>query len=359
MMETVFDELFSVVISHNYYDDDKCPDFKINPTQLTNIQLKNRSLLFRKITNGFKILAQVQKTGSSTPLTRLESNQKLSFILQQNNSYFSNFTELPFSSGSYQIFHLSNKNNNLQNSRLLLSASAADKYVSGSDLVNVKSMAFTYKQTSSGTNAIVTVVDIDGSIIMSETAEVSEGAFSCFIDLRSYQPGRYKLYADGILKLDFYADDYVLAQKVFAVADIYLDENVSASYELLDSNGNISAKEYYIYFNSRKIHWKYLVALKHRSNVDPDDLSIDYPDSTNAFTRQTAITLSNGLTAVPFISNIEIPFSENPIKGIKLKKSSVNGGGTFENDNLPNASIRNIKPDITNDKVYSEIFVYI
>jgi len=358
-MEIVFDKLCNVLITHNFYDDETSSDFIVEPTNLTKKYLTKQSLLSRQTSQGFNISVQMEESASFSPFKNIDGMKKLSFILTLKNPYFTNFTDLPLSVNPFQVYHLSNRNNNKQNSNLLLSADTANEYVSTEDLLTVKPKTFTYSVSNTNASATVSIADIDDNTVMSETVTVIENKLNYLVYLNTYPPGRYKLLVDGSLALDFYADDSLLYKNIFGIVDIYFDDAVSSDYKLIDSGGDISSKNYYIKFNSRKTYWKYLITLKYRSSIDPDDLSLEYPDSTNTFVKQASTTLSDGLTAVPFISNQEITFSEEPIKGIKLEKSNTNGGGSFEVNNLPNASIKNIKPDKTNNKVYSEIFIYV
>lgn len=356
-MDIIFEKLFEVKFSHNFYSNSISKDFKVEPSSGCSRLMKNYRIVSREIESGFIVLIEFANLSAGTPVVKLDNGVKFSFVIFSNNPFIKNFTDLALDSAPQSIYHFSNLNNNVQNSELLLSAGTSEKFVSDDDLIILKPKKFYYNQASLNPTVFIQLKDFENKIIAAKVVTIVNNELSYFVDVTPYQPGRYKLFVDGSLKLDFYADDSLSSKNIFGIVDIYFSGLVPSAYLLSDVNGNISEKTYFIKFKKRKTIWKYLVVLKFKNTINPDDLSLSYPDSSNSFTKQLAITLSNGNQAVPFISSSEIEFSDTTIQGIQLKKT--NGTGIFEIDDLPNASYKNIKPDLSNNKVFSEIFIYV
>ncbi len=356
-MDIIFEKLFEVKFSHNFYLNSISKDFKVEPSPGCSRLLKNYRVVFREIKSGFISLIELANLSAGTPVVELDNGAKFSFVIFSNNPFFKNFTNLALDSTPQSIYHFSNLNNNVQNSELLLSTETSEKFVSDNDLIILKPKKFYYNQASSNPTVLIQLKDFENKTITDKVVRIVNNELSYFVDVTPYPPGRYKLFVDGSLKLDFYADDSLSGKNIFGIIDLYCSDSVPPAYRLSDANGNISEKKYFINFKRRKTIWKYLVVLKFKNTINPDDLSLSYPDSSNSFTKQPAVTLSDGNRAVPFISSSEIEFSDTTIQGIQLKKT--NGTGIFEIDNLPNASYRNIKPDLNNNKVFSEIFIYV
>ena len=78
-----------------------------------------------------------------------------------------------------------------------------------------------------------------------------------------------------------------------------------------------------------------------------------------SFLKQDVQVLSGDINVVPFISKNEMPLQEAPVKGIKLKSTNGNGGKSIEIENLVNPSIEMITPNPEDNKIYSEVFIYI
>ena len=74
-------------------------------------------------------------------------------------------------------------------------------------------------------------------------------------------------------------------------------------------------------------------------------------------------TMADGSPAIPFESPTALPLQQAPIEGIHLQPNWDMNGNTSDTlrriDNLPTPAVNSIIPSVTDNKVYSEIFVYI
>lgn len=358
-MELTFVRLCEAIFSHNYYKDEEIKEIVVQPTVECSRVLYNQNIFFRKTKKGFILLCRADAGNTTEPFIPLDKKIKLTFYLCFDNPHFLNFTDLPIDLRGNEIFYLSNLNNNVNGSELLLSSDTSSEYVSSNDKIYLCSQKFTYSGSSSNSSVNVEVKDIDSNVIYSDSADVIGGKYQTWIDLTSYPPSRYKLKIDGAEVLDFYADSLLAGKKVFTLIEIFINGGEANGYSLVDSSKNISAKKYSIKFNRRKTLWKYYVVTKNRTSITSADLEINHPDSSIIFSASTEQELSDGSTAIPFVSNKEIDLAEEAVTGIELKTINGSGSNSITIENLPNPSVKNSVPDTAANKVYSEIFVYI
>jgi hypothetical protein len=269
-------------------------------------------------------------------------------------------------------------NNNPQNSKLLLSAKTSSEFVSSEDNLEFEPLIFHYQAASSSTSVNVKINDQWSNTVTSETVAIVEGKLNFEVDLRRHGPGKFSLWVDDVEKKTFYASDELVGKNVFGLIDIFRDDRVPEDYQFTDPDNNhdVLAKTFTAKIDNRRTFWKYYVVLKYRTDIDPEDLSIEFlpqtendndneddtdsgnGDFTTPFERKPPIERSDGLMAIPFISQAVLPLQENPIKKIQLKKTSSISSGIFSIKNLTNPSVATIiKSDA--DQFLSEIFIYV
>lgn len=360
-MKIQFDKLFEVEIYHNYYSSGISQDFLIEPTIACQNQLKDYGLIFRQTGKGFAVFYEVAENGGGIhhPLKPIVEDAKFSFLLTSRNPYVINYTNLPLATQSNQMYYLHNLNNNQQNNQLLLTSDATTEFLSEHDLIELRSQFFQYRFESSNIYSEIEVIDELGKTVLQERVAIVEGLFDYPVNLTGYTPGKFIIKIDGIQKLEFYADDTLLSKKIFGVINIFRNDIVPVAYRFTDVNGAVTKKTYSAKLDRRFTFWKYYVVLKYRSNIAAADLSIGRDDPAIVFTRQPVITLSDGTNAVPFVSNNTQPLQQEPIGNIKLVKSNGSSSGMFEIENLENPSVSSITPNPPENKIYSEIFVYV
>lgn len=91
--------LFSLTIRHDYYDSGECPDFTVAPTPECARLLQNYRLLGRPGTEGYRVLASLNRNDATKPFFDLPQGLRFSFFLYLNNPKFINFTDLDASYG--------------------------------------------------------------------------------------------------------------------------------------------------------------------------------------------------------------------------------------------------------------------
>ncbi len=367
-MRIEFGKLFEVVFYHTYYSSGTGDDFEIEPAFFCQSLLRSYGLLLKKTPRGFVILYEITRDelGDPHPLIPIDEELKLSFILKPKNSYFLNYSDLPLDSDPDYLYRLHNLNDNEQGGDLLLSSATDKNHLSLVDRTTLKSQFFHYSFDSINPSAKIEVLDELETVIIKHTVTIDEGRFNYPLDLLGRTPGLYTLWIDGVKRIEFYASDELVGTGAFGVIDIFSNDHVPEEYRFLPP-GQDSHPVYMMNIERRQTFWKYHVAFKNYeidSKFNSIKLSVNHPDSLINFIRQGVFDESDDIPTEIFISDTELSLTEVPVKGIdlKLKKSGGGGGGGSNIDlkkNLPNPSIRMVKPDESGSNVYSEMFIYL
>ncbi len=367
-MRIEFARLFEVLFYHSYYTSGISRDFIIEPAARCRQLLRNYGLLFKKTPQGFVVLYEIirDEADQSAPLKSIEEEIKLSFILKPSNPYLLNYSDLPLRSEPNHLYRLHNMNDNLKNDELLLTSSTNINHLSQSDRIEVKPQLFQYRRAMAKTVTEMELIDEWGASVTSKTLVAVEDLLSFTVDLTGRPPGRYLLKLDGEVVLDFYASDELMRQNAFGVVDLFSGDLVPEAYRFVRESGEAHPR-YVVRLETRRTYWKYHVAFKYYERdkkFDPKKVTVNHPDASVSFESQEVFDEKEAIPKEIFLSDRELSLTEAPVKGIdlKLKKSGQGGGDGNKVDlrkNLPNPSVRSVKPDEAGSKVYSEIFVYL
>ncbi|RCJ26536.1 hypothetical protein A6S26_14115 [Nostoc sp. ATCC 43529] len=103
-----YKQLFELRIIHEYYLNQICPDFSIEPTRECQKILSGHRLIVKNQVNGIVVIASVNS--ESKPWIEFAENLQFSFILKLKNKEFINFTEIDWKPVDNVIYQFSNKN---------------------------------------------------------------------------------------------------------------------------------------------------------------------------------------------------------------------------------------------------------
>ena len=376
-MQVRFEKMFAVEIFHQFYESGISEDFNIIPLNRCAALLKDYGLLFHGTAGGFALsYATVRdQEGLLHPLKPIEENVRFSFGLQPKNPHLINYSDLPLIRQTDQIYYLNNLNDNQQNNLLLLSSSDTSEFISQQDVLPLKPLVFPYGFETGNASVFMEIHDEWSNPVIQKTVAVVEDRFYDLVDLRRKGPGKFTLSIDGVPKEQFYASDELAGKNIFGLIDIFCDDSVPSAYQFTDPSRDhdVLPRTYVVKINNRKTHWKYYLVLKYRlkdqSPADwpddwPDDWAIEYPPdaSVNIAPQIGELkTMGDGTLAVPFISDATLPLQQKPIKGVKLKRVNGHGknSGIREIENLPNPAVTSVVPDDSENRIYSEIYVYV
>ena len=376
-MDTEYRELFRITLTHRYYTSGRCADLRIKPSPHCRQLLKDYGLLCVETAEGIVIrYPDVSGTPEQTlPLKPISEAVGFSFMVQSVNPYLTNFSELPLNLSPTAIYYFDNLAANVQDSKLLLSADDGNPFISGQDAIELRPQRFDYRADHGSASALIEIRDAWDQTLIRQTVPVIKGVLNAPIDLRRGSPGQFSLLIDGAPQMKFYADDRLVGRNLFGLINIYRNDSVPAEYQFNDpaQQNLITPRTYCLQIDRRKTFWKYYVALKYRlKNQTPDEWPDDWPaDWKIVYTPDPAVqiqpdagkikTLTDGTLAVPFIADTALPLQEASIKSVQLKKTGAgaNTSGIREVDHLPNPSVKSIVPDDSDNKIYSEVFIYV
>ncbi len=103
-----YKQLFELRIIHEYYQNQICPDFRLEPTAECQHILSGYRLIIKNQVNGIVVIAPVDS--ESKPWIELAENLQFSFILKLKNEEFIDFTELDWKPVNNVIYQFTNKN---------------------------------------------------------------------------------------------------------------------------------------------------------------------------------------------------------------------------------------------------------
>lgn len=325
--------------------------FHIIPALETRTLMRNNSLLHRESKDGLTVLYS-SFSESDEIVKPLTEKLKLRYFLNLNYLEFYNITDLPFDASKIVLF--SNKQAGKDGDELPLhSESPAEEWVTEADSYEFASQTLRIEEES-GTAVLYELLDENDKIIFSETKNPVEDTIFFEYDFSHRPAGLYKLRKDGVVSKTFYADNFLIKNKTFAVIEIHIGEGVPADYAIVDSVGTVTARSYKLKFKSRSTTWRYFVVTRNIELEDDDTLVVE-GNSEITFSTGVSKTLPDGSAAFVFESASEFPLSKESQKNIALKKED--GVSKTLINQLPTPGASNMM--IEEEKVYSDIFVYI
>jgi len=343
-------KLFEVRTEHQY-SSVLPPFFHITPSSETVSLIRNYGLLFRTADNQFTLLYSTNSE-SDEIVNPIKNSLKLRFYISLKYSDFHSITDIPFEAD--KIFLFSNIQSEKDGDELPLhSESPADKFTTDADSYTVELQFLKISEESTIPVQYELVNDL-GETVFQKTFTPVENIISFEYDFSHRSAGLYELRKDGIKVKSFYADNFLMRNKTFAVVEIHTGEGVPDDYKFVDSNGAVTSRSYKLKFRSRSSTWRYYI-IPRSIVLDGDDTLVVEGNSEITFSTGVSKTLPNGSAAFVFESVSEFPLFKESQKNIALKKED--GASKTLINQLPSPGASNIM--IEEEKVYSDIFVYI
>ena len=107
MSKIIYNKLLNISLMHEYYADNVCKDFILQPTTSTLQLLRNFGILIKSVPNGAFLLYEASD-GIGTPKFPIDQDMKLTFIFNLQNSLFPNFTNVVFSPEPSSVYYFNN-----------------------------------------------------------------------------------------------------------------------------------------------------------------------------------------------------------------------------------------------------------
>jgi hypothetical protein len=350
--------LFSVELMHDYYTDQRCPDFTIVPTTETATALKNMGMIYRFTGNLLYVLVRVNDSG--LPLIPIGPNKNFVFAMVLEHVHFYNFTNLSYAPSAPQRYYFSNTNQNQSGTDVLLQSTialynnttnynigdlvatntanvyealkpgagnaltSADawlnrnkvQYVNGGDLINlipyIASFAVTPANTFTvnfnGLNTAGTAYDQKVLDPISLTYDTPQSTVQLKLD--NLTPGKYRIDINGQPNLVYIDSNLAASRNVFGIINIVNNYPSPSVFSLFDGSGKPNKTRFAIRFASRSIIWRYIARTSDITSVN---------DSRPAADKYTFVAGDPN----EFLSAKPIPFNQQPVTTISVESNSL------------------------------------
>lgn len=291
----LYHRVAEVQIWHDYYripgvvnfDEAWLPDYSIlndlsvSPTAETASLLKSYRLLYRPTRIGFIVLAQAIEfqVDEFESLITVTEPLKLSFLIQQVNPYFFNFTDLPILNNSNTIYYFNNTASNVvQDNYPLTAAIAAPHYASELDRISKQAPIFQYEAANTAPGEIITfeltdpflnntVIKVNNFVDSIRAPLDAASMIRHQLNLKGLKPGRYQLTINrsttGVETRDFYFLDPIQYPNVIGAIELCVDPNTTFESNFIELNGSnplrsvLDTKVFRLPFRNRSTNWIY------------------------------------------------------------------------------------------------------
>lgn len=246
-MSTSFGILFSIKIAHTYYINE-CSDFEfLIPPDAAAIS-RNGKIITR--TNNGIFYALCEKNEAGLPLVSI-TGLTLRIGLKLNNSYFSNFTQMSFSSGTTPLYQ---------------NLSAPATLDAGIETL-LSSSLFAHPLTKTTRPVTVTVKDANNAILQTNTISDISNTSPVPVDLRGFSSGVYTVnekYTSSTKKTLYYLDPDLCRLPTFGIVEI----------KIANSFYSTTPPQFVINFNAKQETLKYYVVGNNYSTADLNNLLV-------------------------------------------------------------------------------------
>lgn len=329
-MANTYKQLFSIRVTHNYYETGFTKDFSIIPLPQTQKLARQYKLVFRPVADGIDVLSLM--TGDNTPFLDLGDRNKLGFALLLRNTDLLNVTNLPLRRSTGQVYYIENY------------PEAGLSIVNREwGLVTPKANNFTYALESEANEISLKSTGPFGAVQTNMMVKNGDRFTSAF-DLGNRPEGKYLLEAteDGQKKeaVAIYSSETLRKTKPFALIDIFTNQ---LSYD--------SEKKYVLNMLVKKATWVYRVNLG--KDYTGSTISIkDERESPEVLFKIAGNTNQENGKTLTFHAykasspgkRAQIKFSETPISEFKLLIEK--NGTTTEIAGLPNPAINQVRTEM-------------
>jgi hypothetical protein len=377
MIDVNFTGLFTVELLHKFFADQLCNDFAITPSNATINSINGHKMVVKQYQN--KLYAGIQ-SNNGKPFIPVENGTQMTFFLTLKNPLFFNYTNLPSTFNTSQIYYFTNRNTNTVNGKSFLSLpvsaynSAAsyapgdiaidgtgvtyrairssssgspqaltatgywakvdnNSYVNSNDLLKFIQAISTYNFITAQTSANISVLGYNTATglytlpIITKTVNFTAPALSFPLDLSTLNPGKYSLTVNGIQQW-IYINSELNGSTPFAVFDIF-NATTPASCNLVDGTNTLLSPLYSIFFLNRATLWKYVLPVGKTGTISDTTGTFNFTSAANDITSSTPIPLSNALLNFQLTIN-GTPFTPIPCADATRFTYLTQAGDTYD-----------------------------
>ena len=352
-MQSHHPQLVRFEFQHEYYQSVQSA-FTFQPQRQTQRLLRRFGLLYRSTRDGFTILYQAIKDETETlvPLRNLPEQFALRFWICTKYPTTGTVSALPLFRSTRQSLYFDNLTDRKDGDTLYLNQAApAVTAANEKDLVSLAPISWRFSKAATEP-VFVRVQNAHGTVVGTEYCRPHEGHIQCLIDLGQIDPGLISITAGSETTETYYRPESFPNCVPLAAVDLYTGPVVPDTYAFIDSSGVPQPKVFTCRIAKQSSTWRYIIVPRFNTALQAGQLSIEDADSRYTFSSPTAVQTMSGEDAFAIESQGLIPHQEEPIKGLSLRRNSVD-----LIQELPNPG-----PDqiiVADSGYYSEIHVYV
>jgi hypothetical protein len=359
----VFRPLLALAVVHSYFADGACRALRVRPSpQCAELLARNR---MRTLETPGGIAVHYLERGQA--LARYDETAALTFMLDSNDPYLMNYTALdptPAMERQAAIWYADNRHT---------SAGVLNPATAPLVRLPLRPARFRLAPAAPVAAAALAVLDVFGveRLAIPVGPAAVRGGIDC--DLRGLDDGRYRLFADGAVLLDFYLSDGA-RPTTWGVLAIYpgaRQPQALAEGAAIAADGSVTPRSYHLALHSRATTWRYIVVPKagapgeRRYAVGGNFGALGRGGDPIVFQADPCHTQVDGRPAMLFSSRDALPLYERPAERMRIALTVGDPEGR-ESRNLAlpyapaNALVRR-ECDEDGEKFagYSDIYVYL
>ncbi|MQP66367.1 hypothetical protein GE253_13565 [Niveispirillum sp. SYP-B3756] len=368
-----FRPLFTVLISHSYYDgdDDRCRDFRIQPTPTSLDLMQSLGLVFRDWGTGFSVFVDEARLDGLVNYLRRQSSSGglwswLSFIMVPTNTAFVGITAMPLGIAPIRLnFYMSNQEARQTTDRdAILSEGPLS-----ADIFYPPTGTFLTVPIQPDTRQIWAINIAGDTAIQQDIPKLDQDLTQYQLDFSTVPMGLYwiylfngndltplwpLLYTDtGKVPLGFI--DLILTRPTPTTPGVYPVPPVD---EGPVSSADIGHLTYLLRFEARSTRWRYYVASQAPGTLH--DVIIH--GQGTEFSQQSRVILPTGQPALLFEAADELPLRQQSAQRFRLRGVRRGPDGR-ENavrvECLPVAPGTPVRPGVSEQSGTSEMYIYV
>lgn len=352
-MTTTYAILATISLRHDYYADERCPDFQVRPSDATQATLRGLNILWRMLGDTLVLLVKVDEFGKV--YQSLPQDLNLSFYLEIVNTDFLNYSNAPAANGS--ICYVTNFFRNKVGSTRFLNSlvpafSLAKPYAIGDMVSDGGNIFEAIRPVNAGSHATSDadfwqlrlskqyvhggdlLLLTDGSLRLAVPPgksfsidvfglNVQTGLFDVALDastqsfpdivteivvnLEQLPPAKYRVRVNGVDHF-LYVDKNASYARVYGIAELFNCFASADNFGWLNTDSTPKGLDYELRFANRLAIWKYIART---TNVT----AVENTAEVNAF--------EAGDEPKQFVSRKPLFLQEQPIKTLRVMSGAT------------------------------------
>ncbi len=339
-------------LEHGYYSNPDSIQVGYEASQETQNILRSAGLLLRFTANSMYILYDQSRLNAFSRVFEREPIFRIAIWVHAQPGEFVYSSSLPLQFRN-KILYFNNRGEKNKEGNVL----HAKPKVAGEDLYPIFS---DYQELAAKGKKLV--YEIKDPLDQTVYKEDFSGMQKVYLDLSRLPESKYSLLLNGKVQTQFVLCKTRSIQRPLALVEIILSKKeVKELLKYVEEKQGLAEQHFKISFENRKTYWRYFIIQKHLKDLESPQ--IDTGDESIAFEGPTPTELMGGMKAFVFESTTNLELKDNTPYQFQLVRKANTKGKSFNQilKRLPVPNSQILKPEGQGEeeKVFSEIYVYI